>query len=46
MDGFITNDDKGRIGRLNPAAERLFGYREQEAIGRNGDILIKKSTLS
>ncbi|MEW6599988.1 MAG: HD domain-containing phosphohydrolase [Nitrospirota bacterium] len=34
VDGIIVMDDKGSIIYWNPAAERIFGYQEHEAIGR------------
>ena len=40
VDGMIVIDARGRIEAINPAAERLFGYRESEVIGRNVTILM------
>lgn len=41
LDGVVTMDDKGRIIAFNPAAERIFGYRSQQVIGRTvADMLI------
>jgi len=40
VDAIITIDDHGILERLNPAAERLFGYREQEVAGQNVAILM------
>lgn len=34
LDALITIDHEGRIVEWNPAAERIFGYSSQEAIGR------------
>jgi PAS domain S-box-containing protein len=34
LDGIITMDHEGRIAEFNPAAERIFGYRRSEAVGR------------
>lgn len=40
VDGIITIDEGGRIERVNRAAERIFGYAEQELAGRNIAILM------
>jgi two-component system sensor kinase FixL len=40
VDAIIVIDARGRIEALNPAAERLFGYREQEAVGQNVSLLM------
>jgi diguanylate cyclase (GGDEF)-like protein/PAS domain S-box-containing protein len=40
MDGVIAIDAQGRIQEFNPAAERMFGYRAQEALGREVASLI------
>jgi PAS domain S-box-containing protein len=38
--GLVTVDDCGTIKSFNPAAEGLFGYTEQQAMGRNISLLI------
>lgn len=38
--GIITIDSQGTIESVNPAAERLFGYRGEEMIGRNISMLM------
>jgi PAS domain S-box-containing protein len=38
--GLVTVDDCGIIKSFNPAAEKLFGHTENEAIGRNITLLI------
>lgn len=34
-DGLITTDERGIIESINPAAEKMFGYRSAEVVGRN-----------
>lgn len=44
LDGVITMDDKGRIIAFNPAAEKIFGYRSSQVIGRPvSDMIIPPS---
>ncbi len=40
VDGIITADSTGAIRSFNPAAERLFGYRAAEVLGRNIRVLM------
>jgi PAS domain S-box-containing protein len=40
LDGIITLDHLGEITAFNPAAERIFGYREAEVLGRPLDAVI------
>lgn len=39
-DAIVMMDDRGRISFWNPAAERIFGYREAEVIGKDLHALI------
>ena len=39
-DAIITADNKGRIAFCNTAAEKMFGYREDELIGQSISILM------
>ncbi|GAC17438.1 response regulator [Paraglaciecola arctica] len=43
VDGIITIDERGIIESFNPAAMKVFGYNEQEAIGQNIKILMLES---
>ncbi len=40
MDGILTINDSGMILGFNPAAEQIFGYTHQYALGKNVAILI------
>lgn len=40
VDGIITINSKGIIESFNPSAERMFGYKEDEVIGKNVKILM------
>src|SRR5204862_4170339 len=42
MDGMITVDDSGVIRSMNPAAEKMFGCRDNEMIGHNLTRLVPK----
>jgi PAS domain S-box-containing protein len=36
----ITIDQRGLIEQINPATERLFGYAEDELVGKNVNVLM------
>jgi len=40
VEGIITIDERGTIESVNPAAEKLFGYRASEALGQNISLLM------
>jgi PAS domain S-box-containing protein len=40
VDGIISIDERGTITTFNPAAERIFGYSAEEAIGKNVRMLM------
>jgi PAS domain S-box-containing protein len=44
LDCVITIDHEGRIAEFNPAAERTFGYRRAEVVGRPlGDVIVPQA---
>ena len=44
-DAILLMDDKGKILYWNPAAERIFGYPAQEAIGKDLHLLLAPQRL-
>lgn len=40
VDAIVTIDEHGIIERFNPAAERIFGYREAQVAGKNVSMLM------
>jgi PAS domain S-box-containing protein len=40
MDAIILVDDTGKISYWNPAAERIFGYAKEEAVGQDMEKLL------
>ncbi|KAA6430814.1 PAS domain S-box protein [Rufibacter glacialis] len=40
VDGIITIDDRGIMEMVNPSAARLFGYQEEELLGKNISVLM------
>lgn len=45
-EAIITIDERGVIGSLNRAAERMFGYKANEAIGKNVKMLMPEAHAS
>jgi PAS domain S-box-containing protein len=41
--GLITLDGSGKIESLNPAGERIFGYRREELVGRHLSLLLPEA---
>jgi len=41
VDGIVTISDEGTIETFNPAAEKIFGYRAEDVLGRNVGVLMR-----
>lgn len=46
MDGIITIDESGAIQGFNPAAEGIFGFSQEEAMGQNVKMLMPEPDRS
>ncbi|MFA6921839.1 MAG: diguanylate cyclase, partial [Gallionella sp.] len=46
MDGIITINEAGEIQGFNPAAEQIFGYLQQDVLGKNVKILMPEPEQS
>ena len=46
VDAILTIDERGTVTSLNPAAERMFGFRADEIIGRNVKLLMPEPYYS
>jgi diguanylate cyclase (GGDEF)-like protein/PAS domain S-box-containing protein len=46
MDGIITINQSGEIQGFNPAAEKMFGYLQQDVLGKNVKMLMPEPTRS
>jgi len=44
-EGILVVDDSGTIIRINPSAEKLFGYGHGELLGQNVDTLVPKKQV-
>ena len=46
MDGIITINESGEIQGFNPAAEQIFGYLQQDVLGKNVKMLMPEPDRS
>ncbi len=45
-EGVIMIDDQGRIEKFNPAAEQIFGFSQEEVLGKNVGMLMPEKMAS
>jgi|GEM_PF-431555 len=44
LDGIVTIDESGRLVEFNPAAERIFGYKKEQVIGKSlAEVIVPPS---
>ena len=43
LDGMVTMDETGTILSVNPAAEKMFGYQDNELVGHRVTKLVPKT---
>lgn len=46
MDGIITVNNEGIMFSFNPAAEKIFGYKKEQVIGNNIEMLMEDNTAT
>ena len=46
VEGIMTIDENGILETFNPAAEKLFGYKQSEVVGKNVSMLMPKADSS
>ena len=44
-DGVLIINDKGTIALVNPAAEAIFGYEQQELLGKSVELLLSQQPI-
>ena len=44
-EAIVTTDNRGVVTAVNPAAERMYGFRADEAVGRHVDAVIEQLEL-
>ncbi len=45
-EGILVTNGKGEISQINPSAEKLFGYKKEELLGKKIEMLVPKRFLN